>query len=153
MHFYDLNEAKQIWSYFIKVFNVLPLAAIISQMYFCADSHFKFLSKDTVLIDHIRQIDRTSPYEEYGLIANKVLDFLKENKFVFLITGLNHYKPLENKTAVHYQIFSSPHNVNVNEFCYIIEINENKVLKQIKMLPTKTEMDRLYPQPKTSIIF
>lgn len=147
---YDLEEAKNIWSHFVTIFNNLPVACIISQIYFCTDSQFGLPDKN-LSIEKIRTFDRTS-YEAHGLLTQKKKEFLELNKFGTLITGLKEYQPRGGKITDHYTIFSAPHDAKLNEYCYVIEIDENRVIREIRMRPTKNKMDDLYPLLNTSIL-
>lgn len=147
---YDLEEAKNIWSHFQTIFNNLPVACIISQIYFCTDSQFRLPDKN-LSIEKIRTFDRTLDKEQDS-ITSKKKEFLELNKFGTLITGLDKYQARFEKITDHYTIFSAPHDVKLNEYCYIIEIDENRVIREIRMRPTKNKMDDLYPLLHTSIL-
>ena len=151
MYFFDQKDTQEIWELCAKAFDFLPIAAIISQLYFCVDSNFLLPGNNSLSIDYLSKINRTLPRQDKILISQVSKKFLSENKFAYLITGLN----LANCNSLIkpplYQIYSSPHTCSSD--CYIIEINENKIISKIKKKPLKSKLDEIYTLPNEIFIY
>lgn len=152
MHFFNDAESIEIWESIKSVFNVIPITAIVGQLYFCTDSQFK-VDEKVLSIEHIRKEERTVQNKGNKLIKDVMKKFLEENKLNFLIIGLNSNMSLNqvstNPSLI--PVYSSPHTVSSD--CFIIEINESKISKRIKMQSIKEEKDDIYSIANELILY